>query len=86
MGRLLQIKEGATVQNKIRLTLEDVRKDMNSKGMRVSNKTIADSIESGIFPFGKILRKSDSGIRTIIIMRKDYEEWIDHYCSGEVKS
>lgn len=63
-----------------RMTLEEVRKDMCNKGMKITNKTIADAIESGAFTFGTLLGKSEkTGQRKFLIMRRDYEKWSEEY-------
>lgn len=68
---------------KFRLTLEDVCRDMRKHGVKITAKTLADGIEAGVFPFGKIISVSDGGIRNILIMAKDYEAWADHYMKEE---
>lgn len=65
-----------------RMTLEEVRRDMCSKGMKVTNTTIADAIEIGAFPFGTVLGKKEGGRRNIMIMRRDYEKWAEEYLSS----
>lgn len=64
---------------KFRLTLNDVVLDMRERGLKMTKKTLADAIESGYFPFGKVISIGDNGVRNILIMRKDYEDWVDRY-------
>jgi hypothetical protein len=47
--------------------------------MKMGKKTLADAIESGYFPFGKVISTGANGVRNILIMRKDYENWADQY-------
>lgn len=68
---------------KFRLTLADVCRDMRKHGVKMTAKTLADGIEAGVFPFGKIISVSDGGIRNILILTKDYEAWADHYLKEE---
>lgn len=58
---------------KPRMTLREVVDAMRKYGMSMSDSTLADGIESGIFPFGHYI----SG--TYIIMRKDFEDWVADY-------
>lgn len=62
-----------------RMTLEEVCRDMRNHGMSMSTKTLADGIETGAFPFGTMVSKSETGIRNIIVMRKDYCAWASEY-------
>lgn len=68
---------------KFRLTLADVCRDMRKHGVKMTAKTLADGIEAGVFPFGKIISVSEGGIRNILILTKDYEAWADHYLKEE---
>jgi hypothetical protein len=69
--------------SKFRLTLADVCRDMRKRGMSMTATTLADGIEAGVFPFGKVISISDGGIRNILILTKDYEAWADHYLKEE---
>ncbi len=62
---------------KARMTLLDVCADLRSRGMGLTQKTVSDCIESGVFPFGRILSVSPNGRRTFLILGKDYEAWAD---------
>ena len=42
-------------------------------------EAMKDAIESGYFPFGKVISIGANGVRNILIMRKDYENWADQY-------
>lgn len=64
---------------KFKMTLDDVVLDMRDRGMKMGKKTLADAIESGYFPFGKVISTGANGVRNILIMRKDYENWADQY-------
>lgn len=60
-----------------RMTIQDVCRDLRSRGMGLNHKTVTDGIESGLFPFGRLLATNPSGRRTFLILRKDYEAWAD---------
>lgn len=62
---------------KARMTLLDVCNDLRSRGMGLTQKTVSDCIESGAFPFGRILSVSPNGRRTFLILGKDYEAWAE---------
>lgn len=62
---------------KPRMTINDVCRDMRSRGMGLTHKTVTDGIASGLFPFGRLLTTNPSGRRTFLILRKDYEAWAD---------
>ena len=65
-----------------RMTLKEVADDMRSRGFGLAPQTIADRIEDGTLPFGKITGVGGSGRRTFIIFRKDYESWAAEYLGG----
>ena len=56
-----------------RMTLREVVDSMRSYGMPMSDTTLADCIEEGIFPFGHCVGD------VYIIMRKDFEDWAAAY-------
>lgn len=63
-----------------KISVTDVIKDMRKHGMSMSPRTFFYGIESGAFPFAKIIGVSENtGRRTVLIMRKDYEEWAEEY-------
>lgn len=63
---------------KQKMTLRDVCIDLRLRGAGMTQKTVADGIESGSFPFGKVLSVTN-GRRHILILRRDYETWADKY-------
>lgn len=65
-----------------RMTLKDVAEDMKSRGCNLAMRTIADRIEDGTFPFGKITGTGSTGRRTFMILRRDYETWAEQYLGG----
>ena len=71
---------------KPKMTLNEVCSDMRHWGFGTSQKTLADGIASGIFPFGRVLSVSESGVRHILILRKDYEKWKEEMISGKTSS
>lgn len=65
--------------DKPKMSLEEVCRDMRRHGMKLSTKSLADGIQAGVFPFGKVISTSEKGIRNIIIMRRDYLAWAKEY-------
>lgn len=61
------------------MTIQEVCRDMRERGMPISPKSLADGIQVGAFPFGKVLSTSGTGIRNILILRRDYEAWAREY-------
>lgn len=56
-----------------RMNLREVVDAMRSYGMPMSDCTLAEGIEKGIFQFGHCIDG------TFIIMRKDFEDWAADY-------
>lgn len=61
----------------MRMTLEAVRTELGKHGMHMGNKAIAECIEQGIFPFGTVISTGKTGRRTFIIMKADFEKWLE---------
>lgn len=61
------------------MTIKEVADDLRSRGMGMAYKTITTNIENGTFPFGRILNTGETGRRTFMILRRDYEAWADEY-------
>ena len=71
---------------KQKMSIAEVCADMRLWGFSISQKTLANGIESGIFPFGRVLSISETGIRHILIMRNDYEKWKEEMINGKAGS
>lgn len=65
-----------------RMTIKDVAEDMKRRGCGMTNSTIAKNIECGAFTFGKVIGIGETGRRTFLILRRDYESWADKYLGG----
>lgn len=59
------------------MTLDDVCKLFRSYGIPMEITRLADDIESGIYPFGRLVKKSPNGRRTFEIWRCDVEAFIE---------
>ena len=65
---------------KPRMTVNEVLNDMRARGFSISPKTFSEGVDAGCFPFVNVLSKSDNtGRRNVLIMRKDYEKWVQEY-------
>lgn len=58
------------------MTLEDVCKLFRSYGIPMEVIRLADDIEAGIYPFGRLVKVSPTGRRTFEIWRCDVEAFI----------
>lgn len=58
-----------------RMTMNEVMSDMRSCGFSISQKTLSDGMVAGVFPFGTLLSTGQTGRRTFMILRRDYETW-----------
>lgn len=67
---------------KPRMTLQEVLTEMRRRGMSIGQATLADMIEAGEVPFATIIGYGDTGRRSFLIMRKDFERWADEYLEG----
>lgn len=67
---------------KPRMTLNEVLTEMRSRGLSMGQATLADMIEAGKVPFATMIGYGDSGRRSFLIMRKDFERWADEYLGG----
>lgn len=62
------------------MSVNEVMSDMRSLGMSMSSKKFNQAIDAGCFPFVKVLGSSEAtGRKTVLIMRKDYEDWVEEY-------
>lgn len=67
---------------KPRMTLQEVLTEMRRRGMSIGQATLADMIEAGKVPFATMIGYGDTGRRSFLIMRKDFERWADEYLEG----
>ena len=65
-------------RNKLTVTINEALEIMRNAGVPVSGVTLADGIESGVYPFGRLVRKSETtGRRTFEIFRVDLLRWLE---------
>lgn len=65
------------------MTLSEVVQDLRDIGMKTNSAAIADGIEDGLYPFGRILGVGASGRRHIQIFRSDFERWKSEILLGD---
>lgn len=59
-----------------RLTMADVMARMRNLGLHISPETLKAGMESGVFGFGKIIRKDGRKNCTVIILESDFNRWV----------
>lgn len=62
--------------DKLTMTVNETIDDMRRNGIRMSPKKFNCMVDSGVFPFVKIVRVSANGRRTQFIMRQEYQNWL----------
>lgn len=63
---------------KLTVTLNEAMEIMREAGYSITGATLADGIESGAYPFGRLVRKSETtGRRTFEIFRIDLLRWLE---------
>lgn len=70
---------------KPRMTLSEVLTEMRSRGLSMGQATLADMIEEGKVPIATMIGYGDSGRRSFLILRADFEEWAAKYLGGGEK-
>ena len=61
---------------KLTMTLLEVYYAMREAGIRSSPMRISAGIESGAYPFGRVVSKGPNGKRTLEIYRVDFLNWL----------
>ena len=61
---------------KLTMTLREVYYAMRAAGIRCNPTMIVAGIESGAYPFGRIVNTGETGRRTTEIFRVDFEAWL----------
>ena len=59
------------------MTLAQVYQELRAAGIKSSPQRIATGITSGTLPFGEVSCVGDSGRRTFLIWRVDFEAWLE---------
>lgn len=59
------------------MTLKECAAAMREAGFRTSETRLADDIERGVKPFGRVVRVGNSGRRTLEIMTVDFRRWLE---------
>lgn len=62
---------------KLKVGINEARSIIAAAGIPMSNTTLADGIATGIYPFGRVVRVTETGRRTFEIFRVDLLAWID---------
>lgn len=62
-------------QPKITVTINEAAAMLREAGMKVTPMTLGDGIESGAYPFGRLVKKTN-GRRHFEIFTADLQQWI----------
>lgn len=62
--------------DKLTMTVNEVLGDMRQNGIRMSPKKFNFMTDEGMLPFVKVIRVSEGGRRTLVIMRREYQTWL----------
>lgn len=74
-------------KNKLTVTVNETLAIMRKAGIPITAITLADGIETGVYPFGRMVRKSEiTGRRTFEIYRVDLQQWLDSKTPKEVSA
>lgn len=65
------------------MTLKECAVAMRERNIPCTETGIADAIELGIYPFGRIKHVGKTGRRSIEIWRVDFERWLKERTGGE---
>lgn len=63
-------------KQKLTMTLEDVCQLFRSYGVPMEVRRLADEIENGTYPFGRVIRRGPQGRRSFEIWRCDVEAFL----------
>ncbi len=62
--------------NDQKLNMKQTEQLLREHGFWLSASDIADGIETGVYPFGRLVRVSEDGRRTFEVFRGDVIEWV----------
>ncbi len=66
------------------MTLQEVACAMRNAGIHCSAAGVAEAIEKGIYPFGRVKKVSDrTGYRSFEIFTVDFQRWLDEKTGGK---
>ena len=67
------------------MTLQECAEAMRAKGFRISPVRIRDGLESGAYPFGRIVSVGETGRKNTEIFRVMFEAWLREVCGEEIE-
>lgn len=67
---------------KLKVGINEARNILAAAGIPMSNVTLADGIAAGIYPFGRVVRVTETGRRTFEIFRVDLLAWAESKKAG----
>ena len=74
-------------RRKLTVTINEALSIMRKDGIPIADATLAHAIDTGVYPFGRMVRKSEiTGRRTFEIYRVDLQQWLDSNTPKEVSA
>ena len=70
------IAQATGIRPSLTMTINDVCALFRTYGISIDARRMADSIATGIYPFGRVVRVSESGRRTFEIWRTDVDRFL----------
>ena len=62
---------------RLTMTLLEVYHEMREAGIPCTPKRISAGIETGAYPFGRVVAVGETGRKTLEIFRVDFEAWLE---------
>ena len=66
----------AKTKNMLTMTPSECVEVLRNYGMKTTTRVIIDGIESGAYPFGRIVYKGETGRRKVEIFRIHFCQWL----------
>lgn len=61
---------------RLTMTIQEVYQAMRQAGIPCSPRRISDGIAGGMYPFGTVINEGETGRRTLLIYRVDFDAWL----------
>lgn len=62
--------------DKLTMSVNEVLIDMRKHGIRMSPRKFNIMVDSGVFPFVKVVGQTMQGRRSQVILRQEYHNWL----------
>lgn len=68
-----------------KMSSNEVIEDMRRRGFRIGYRSLTIGFEKGIYPFIRLMGVGESGRKSFLILRKEYEKWADENIGGYIE-